>query len=284
MIKALVLDIDGVIVGDQPGFNMPLPHPIVLARLSKVFASGIPVCLSTGKGRYAVQPVAEAAGLATLHSADNGALIVQGTECSVVKEHQIPPETVLELITYLQQYIDYIELYTADDYFLQKNSANTLTDRHTEILKKSPILVDDLKTCVQGKTIVRVTGISDNGAKIESASKHATQFATSLHLTTTSHPYLDPQKILLWTPVDISKESALYEISDYIHIPPEEILGVGDNMQDWQFIKDCGYKATLANASEELKECIRGAGDGGFIAPSVNDHGIIAILDHFELP
>lgn len=26
MIKAVILDVDGVIVGDKPGINFPLPH------------------------------------------------------------------------------------------------------------------------------------------------------------------------------------------------------------------------------------------------------------------
>ena len=32
----------------------------------------------------------------------------------------------------------------------------------------------------------------------------------------------------------------------------EEIAGIGDSMADWEFMKDCGFKACPSNGSEEL--------------------------------
>ncbi len=36
MIKAMILDVDGVIVGEKKGFNFPWPHNDVMARLTKI--------------------------------------------------------------------------------------------------------------------------------------------------------------------------------------------------------------------------------------------------------
>lgn len=42
-------------------------------------------------------------------------------------------------------------------------------------------------------------------------------------------------------------------------------------------MKECGYAATMAEAPEELKKLVQ------YVAPSVNDNGILQILDHFQL-
>jgi len=41
MIKAIILDVDGVIVGEKIGFNSPYPHPDVINRLKKIRQKGI---------------------------------------------------------------------------------------------------------------------------------------------------------------------------------------------------------------------------------------------------
>ncbi len=45
MIKAIILDVDGVIIGEKIGYNSPHPHPDVVTALKKVREKGIAICL-----------------------------------------------------------------------------------------------------------------------------------------------------------------------------------------------------------------------------------------------
>ncbi len=49
MINAIILDIDGVIVGEKIGFNSPNPHPDVLKALPNVREKDIPIILCSAK-------------------------------------------------------------------------------------------------------------------------------------------------------------------------------------------------------------------------------------------
>ena len=60
------------------------------------------------------------------------------------------------------------------------------------------------------------------------------------------------------------------------------MLGVGDSKSDRNFIELCKYGAAMGNASQELKDLVSSKGeDYAFIGPSVDENGILTILDHF---
>jgi hydroxymethylpyrimidine pyrophosphatase-like HAD family hydrolase len=221
--------------------------------------------------------------LDSVHSSDNGALIVKGVNCEVFKRHPIPSSSITSLITFLKQHLSYIELYSDEQYFLENDQESELTIKHAEILQKSPTLVEDLIDCSQKEKIIRVAAMSDDPSIISKVLSDVSNFSNVLTVTLTSHPYMYPYKIFVCTQVGISKESALYEISAHLGISPNEMLGVGDTMGDWPFIKHCGYKATVANGSDELKGLVRASGNKGFVGKSVNEHGILGILNYFEI-
>jgi hydroxymethylpyrimidine pyrophosphatase-like HAD family hydrolase len=62
------------------------------------------------------------------------------------------------------------------------------------------------------------------------------------------------------------------------------VLGVGDTTGDWKFMQLCHYAAAMGNASNELKELVETKGeDNFFIAPHVDNNGILEVFKHFSL-
>ena len=49
MIKAIITDIDGVIVGKKHGVNFPLPNDDVIQKLKNLHKTGFPIVLCTAK-------------------------------------------------------------------------------------------------------------------------------------------------------------------------------------------------------------------------------------------
>jgi len=45
MIKGLILDVDGVLIGRKKGYNWPEPHPLVIQTLKLLREKGIIVSL-----------------------------------------------------------------------------------------------------------------------------------------------------------------------------------------------------------------------------------------------
>src|SRR5579859_7815546 len=83
-LKAIILDVDGVLSGSKQGINYPNPHTEVIDALRKICESGIPIILCTGNYYYAKLPIIQSAQLHNPHITDNGALIVNPLENIVI--------------------------------------------------------------------------------------------------------------------------------------------------------------------------------------------------------
>ena len=98
------------------------------------------------------------------------------------------------------------------------------------------------------------------------------------------HPVALPLQFGIVTAKGISKKNAAEEIVKNADISFNEVLGVGDSKSDWQFIQLCRYGSAMGNASEELKELVLSKGkDFSFIAPSVDENGILDVFKNFNL-
>lgn len=56
------------------------------------------------------------------------------------------------------------------------------------------------------------------------------------------------------TPKNINKDSALKVLSDYLNIENNEIMAIGDNLNDLEMVKNSGIGVAVSNAYDELKE------------------------------
>lgn len=70
MIKGLILDVDGVLVGGKKGYNWPLPNQQVIDELKTLRQKGIIVSLCTGKVTFAIHEIVHLAHLDNVHIGD----------------------------------------------------------------------------------------------------------------------------------------------------------------------------------------------------------------------
>lgn len=56
------------------------------------------------------------------------------------------------------------------------------------------------------------------------------------------------------TPKNINKDTALNILRDYLDISNDEIMAIGDNLNDLEMVKNSGLGIAVANAYDELKE------------------------------
>jgi hydroxymethylpyrimidine pyrophosphatase-like HAD family hydrolase len=284
MIRAVVLDVDGVIVGDREGFNFPYPHREVIESLRKVHESGIFVSLCTGKMAYAIEKIVRDAHLDNIHIADGGAIGVNPIEKKAYFQYAIDKLKVLSLANFYISYNIYIEFYTSSEYFVLKRQVNEFTARHTKVLQKEPVLLDELDSLLEKGDVIRMVLNAKNEAQRDFIIQtFAEKFGRDFDIGWTMNLYLVPWHLGIVTVKGISKGKGVEDISKYLNVPLENILGIGDTMHDWEFIKICGFGATMANASEKLKELVLQKGDLGYVGRDVNENGVIDVLKHFEL-
>lgn len=283
MIKVIILDVDGVIVGEKIGFNSPNPHSEVIKRLKSIRQKGISISLCTAKPHYSIQKIIEEAGLMNLHITNGGGVIIDPIKNIILKKHVIDRDNAARVIkNYLNNNV-YTEFYSVDEYFIQGNQKSDLTEIHAHILQRKPYIVDSLVDESKKQEIVKIMPISEDEEDKNRLVNLFATFKNDLTLSWGVHPIALPHLFGIITAKGISKKQASLEIAKSSNVKPEEMLGVGDSTSDWQFIEHCGYAGAMGNASNELKELIKIKGNKSFIGKSVDENGILDIFDYFKL-
>jgi HAD superfamily hydrolase (TIGR01484 family) len=283
MIKGLILDVDGVLVGAKEGYNWPLPNPQVIQVLKSLREKGMIVSLCTGKGSFAIKQIVELAHLDNVHIGDGGAMVIDTINNKIIDEHIIDTTTVLDILhTFLLQNI-YIELYTKDGYYTQDNFIGDKTNKHKAILYKEPNIVESLEKIVKDLKVVKIMPVVDNEVQKQEVIDLFASYQANLTLQWGVYPTALPYEFGIITLKGISKRQATMVISKNSGVPLGEMLGIGDTMTDWQFMEICGYAGAMGNASQELKDKVKLKEENGYIGKSVDENGLIDILENFEL-
>lgn len=284
MIKGIILDVDGVIVGEKIGFNSPYPYEDVIKRLKEIRKKGIIVSLCTAKPHFSIEKIIRNSVLNNLHITNGGSVIIDPIDNIILEKHVIDKNIIIKvLLTYLENQV-YTEFYTANDYFIQKNQEDKLTKTHSHVLQRDPKMVSSLIIESKNQDVVKIMPVAKNKEDKERLTKLFEPFRNKLTLSWGIHPIALPHIFGIITAKGISKKQAVFEIASNYHIKPEELLGIGDSASDWQFMEPCKYVGTLENGSDELKKLIKSKGKNNYVmGRSVDENGIIDILNYFKL-
>ena len=283
MIKAIILDVDGVIVGEKIGYNSPYPHRDVIKRLKEIRRKGIPISLCTAKPHYSIQKIIDDAGLNNLHITNGGGVVIDPIDNVILKKHIIDKNQSKKVIGHFLDNDAYTEFYSVAEYFIQENQKSDLTKIHTHILQREPHIVTSLVNEAKKREIVKIMPIAKNEEDKKRLINLFESFKNELTLSWGIHPIALPHLFGIITAKGISKKQAAMEIAISEKVKPEEMLGIGDSTSDWQFIEQCGYAGAMENASNELKELVKIKGKQSFIGKSDDENGILDILNYFEL-
>lgn len=283
-IKGIILDVDGVIVGEKIGFNSPNPHDDVINKLKQLRTEGISISLCTAKPHFSIGEIIKKAGLDNYHIADGGSVIINPINNTIVKKHILDKNIVKQILeVYIKNGV-YTEIYTVDNYYIQKSQENDITPKHRHILQENPVMLDNIVEESVKYDVTKIMPIALDEEDQVRVTKMFEEMNTGLTLSWGIHPIANPLKFGIITAPGISKKQGAIEISKNMNIPLENILAVGDSTSDWQFIELCGYGAAMANASDKLKELVKTKEKNHHYVgnKTVDENGILEILEYFE--
>lgn len=280
MIKAIIADVDGVMVGKREGFNFPLPHASVIEALKNVSAKGVPVVLCTAKFHVAIDEIVEQAKLNNPHITDGGALIINPLGTQKIVQKKVISKPVIE--KYLSTTDAYTELYSADSYFVQKDADKAFMAKRSKLLQTPPQLIDSLQTANQENDIIKIISYAEDSTGMPELETAAKRLGNEVNYIWSHHPFIMPRRPIVITAARASKEQAASDVMNYLGIPFEHVLGIGDSLADWSFMQRCGYVGVVGD-DNELTERVKSRSDNYHIADSVDKHGFLEILDYFKL-
>ena len=76
----------------------------------------------------------------------------------------------------------------------------------------------------------------------------------------------------------LSKKTGLTVVAEHLGIQFEEMIGVGDGMNDLEMLSSVGYPVAVANADDRVKEIVRER--GGYISEEKFGEGVLEAATH----
>ena len=283
MIKAVITDVDGVMVGRELGVNYPLPSSAVIRELKEIQNRGISIVLATAKYHFAIHEIIRLADLDNPHITDGGALIIDLLNNKVVKRHIFDKGLAQDIADQFVKENIYLEVYTVDDYFVGSSQVSELTKKRNELLQKDSKIVDSFTEIADTGEIIKFIAFVMDEEGREKVEVLLRDNKSNINLLWSAHPALAYQLAII-TVHGVSKRHAALEVLKYLKVKPAETLGIGDTLGDWDFMELCGYTAVVGNNSDELINLAKSRGAGKyFFAPSVDEDGLLTVFDHFKL-
>ncbi len=282
-IKAIILDVDGVIVGDIRGYNAPYSPIEVIDKLKQIRKKGVYIILCSAKPYYSVKKIIDDARLNNIQTALAGAILIDPKNLKVIKKHIIDNNIAVNLVKKLIENNIYTEIYTTEKYYIQENQKNEVTKLHNFTLSFEPIMVTNLISQTKNSEIVKILPVTKTDKEKKIVEQIFFKFKEKLMIGWSTHPAIKGYFFGNITTAGISKKQSILEIVELYKIKTEEILGVGDSLTDWDFIGVCGYSGAMGNATDDLKKLVLTKGSKGYIGKTVNENGILDIFKYFGL-
>jgi len=161
-IKALILDIDGVLVGEQKGYNSPDPHPDVVNALIRIKEKQIPITLCTAKPHFAISSIVEEASLDNPHITDGGGVIINPIKKEIIQSNLLKKSSALKVLDFFIKADFYVEFYTIDSYFSQKNFDQEIRKAHAYVLQHEAELVNLLVNEIEKYDVTKIMIVAKN--------------------------------------------------------------------------------------------------------------------------
>ncbi len=264
-IPLVLLDLDGTIIGPDGGVSENVWQAVRAAQ-----AAGVTIATCTGRPcQGAAQKIARRLGSTTPHIFHNGALIANA-DGETLQAHTLAPETLIELVLHARSIDATIELYTAQQTFVDKATPRCI--HHAEVLGIT-VIEQDLLEVAQTQPVLRAHWIL---APEQVQAALACQPAGTQIGTATS-PALPESIFASVTSDGISKGSAASEIATLLGYSLANVMAIGDSGSDIPALEIVGHPRVIGDAPEEMTTIYP-------TLPSIEEDGVVDALREASQP
>ncbi|NMA68414.1 MAG: HAD family phosphatase [Desulfitobacterium sp.] len=264
-IKLVATDLDDTLLRDDLTIS-----PRVIETVRKAKAQGVIVTFATGRMPASTRPYAEQLGIDVPIITYNGAMVQEAISQEVLLRKVIPLELAHDIISYLLKDEVIFHMYLRDQIFVPKmnkwseeyaqrvnvpveeGNLLQLLEKEEEGIEKL-ILFDEPESLTKWANIVR------------------DRFPDQFHLTS-SKPYF----LELMHP-EVNKGRTLLSFAADMGIKSEEVMAIGDGLNDLEMISSVGLGVAVANAREEVKAVAK------FITTSNEEDGVAEAIEKYVL-
>lgn len=263
MYKLVAIDLDGTLLTDQLEIT-----PNTIAAIQQAIENGVVVTLATGRMFPSAKKFAQQLNLNVPLITYQGAIIKDVEETKVWFERPVPPEISERLIEFAQEHQVHVQVYQDDIvYVAEDNEAIQAYARESNV----PYTVVDELSSLAKRGFSKVLFIGEPMFLDRLQVELHREFGSDAHIAKSKPHYLEV------TNPEANKGNALLYLAEQLGIQQSEIIGIGDNHNDFELITTAGLGVVMGNGVEALKSV------ADYITKTNNDEGVLHALEKFVL-
>ncbi len=262
-ISLVLADVDGTLVTEQKVLTERAQ-----AAVRRVRDAGIRFAITSGRPPRGMAMLLDVLKLETPVAGFNGGLFVK-PDLTIIKQQTLPEDAARSALDLIRSNGLDAWVYRGNDWLLQKKDAPHVA-REAWTVKFEPTVVSDV-----GKNldqVSKIVGVSDDLAAVERCEAAAQKTLGERASAARSQPYY-----LDVTNRQANKGAVVDFLSDYLHLPRNEIVTIGDQPNDVLMFKRSGLSIAMGNASDQVKA------QASAVTDSYNDEGFAKAMERFVL-
>jgi len=260
--RMLIADLDGTVLDGQK--RIPEANLHALRRLVE---QGVKVIFCTGRMICAAQPFWEQVEPETPIVGYNGALAKNPRDTKPLYEKPIPPEVAVQAIRDCKALGREVFGYWGDRMFIERVTPHV--ERYAATYRVDFTVVQSLEERLSnGATKLLMPCEPEECRGLLNLTRE--RFGERFNITSTEGRHVE----LLAK--GVSKSAAVEFLSRMYGIPREEIVAVGDGINDIDLIQYAGLGAAVANAVDELKQA------ADIVVSSNENSGVAELINKLE--
>ncbi len=278
--RAIMLDVDGTIMR-----NTEKPNDAVIKAIKAAVKQGIVVSIITGREVRGFEKVNEYLGLTAPVVLANGARVYDPVEKKDLRTQYVIPHDAQRIIAHLWETQQPFQVYAGGQEYISDSWEAFYPLSQT----------DGAQSAVEPRKRIKFSDEVVRALDFERITRifwdvHAGQIANARHFLH-GFPQIDFSVVRLmgkyyengeWrgffiTHGEATKQHGLLEVAKYLKIDPHDMIGMGDDENDYPLLMACGLKVAMGNAVQSLKDI------ADYVAPSVEEDGVAHVIEKFLL-
>lgn len=260
-IKLVAIDLDDTLLQDDLKISLRAKNDI-----REAISQGITVTLATGRMFAAAIPYARELGLDVPLITYQGAM-VKYADGRVVFHQTIPLDIAQQVVNFIRPFGYHINVYVNDELFMEKDSPEGR--RYVAMTKVPPHFVESFEKLWADPT--KFVIMAEDKELDELEEKLVPEFGKVLNITKTLPGFLEI------THCKVTKGTALKALAESLDLKPEQVMAIGDSLNDVAMIQYAGFGVAMKNSVPQLKEYAR------YITLTNNEDGVAEVLEKFVL-
>lgn len=262
--RMLALDMDDTLLGRDLRIGQQTAE-----RIRQAKEAGVRVVISSGRMFRAILPYFRQLELTEPAIVYNGALVCQPDGEEPLFHHTIPLEPAREIARCVEEFGSQLNAYIGDWLYVRKQTPEVL--RYMERTRVDSTEVGPISDFLREEP-TKLLVIHDDPTEIEVLrTRLKAEFGDQLAITQ-SKPYF-----IEIMARGVSKGQSLAKLARQMGMEREEVIAVGDGLNDLEMVQWAGLGVAVANAVPELRRA------ADFVTTSCDEEGVAHVIDRFIL-